>query len=256
MLWYWVVTPWRRTRHVPLDGKILIGMMFAYVVDPVLNAFNHTFAMNAHGFGFGSWAEQLPIGSSPGQSRFAEGLLWAPQLYVIFGLLAAMGGCWILGKLRGRLPRASNATLFAILFVLFAVADLIVEIPMIVYPQIYMFPGVPANFSLFAGQIYQFPIYQSLFAAVFATMVTSLRDSVDDAGRSTVERGVDELGVPGFCTAAALGYFLPYGYASMSADTFVELPSYLAHDAYCGVADKPACPSEYLHHLGGGKPGQ
>ena len=151
---------------------------------------------------------------------------------------------------------------------LFAVADLIVEIPLIVYPQIYMFPGVPADFSLFAGQIYQFPIYQSLFAAVFAIMVTWLRDSVDDAGRSSVERGVDELGVPGwckhalslaavtgFCTAAALGYFLPYGYASMSADTFVELPSYLAPDAYCGVAGKPACPSEYLHNLKGGEPG-
>jgi hypothetical protein len=262
MLWFWVVKPWRRTRHVPLDGKILLGMMFAYIVDPTLNAFNHTFAMNAYGFGFGSWADQLPIGSSPGQARFAEGLFWAPQLYVIFGLLAAMGGCAILGKLRRRLPRASNATLYAILFVLFAIADLVVEIPLIVYPQLYMFPGVPADFSLFAGRIYQFPIYQSLFAAVFAITVTWLRDSVDDTGRSAVERGVDELSSPGwrkhamsfaavtgFCTAAALGYFLPYEYASTTADTFVELPSYLAPAAYCGVTNKPACPSEYLYHL-------
>ena len=268
MLWFWVITPWRRTRHVPLDGKILLGMMFAYIVDPTLNTFNHTFAMNAHGYGFGSWAELLPIGSSPGQARFAEGLLWAPQLYVIFGLLAAIGGCAILGTLRSRLPRASNATLYAVLFVLFVVADLVVEIPLIVYPQLYMFPGVPADFSLFTGRIYQFPIYQSLFAAVFAVMVTWLRDSLDDTGRSAVERGVDQLSIPrwrkhamsfaavtGFCTVAALGYFLPYEFATMTADTYVELPSYLAPAAYCGVTNKPPCPSEYLHHLQNPDPG-
>jgi hypothetical protein len=269
MTWFWVIVPWRRTRHVPLNGKILLGMMFAYIVDPTLNAFNHTFAMNAYGLGFGSWADLLPIGSSPGQARFAEGLLWAPQLYVIFGLLAAIGGCAILGKLRGRLPNASNATLYAILFVLFAIADLVVEIPLIVYPQLYMFPGVPADFSLFAGRIYQFPIYQSLFAAVFAIMVTWLRDSADHTGRSAVERGVDELSIPGwrkhamsfaavtgFCTASALGYFLPYEFATMTADTYVELPSYLAPAAFCGVTHKPACPSEYLYHLKNHQPGR
>jgi hypothetical protein len=81
-----------------------------------------------------------------------------------------------------------------------------------------------------------------------------------------VERGVDRLpiaqwrrhamsfcAVTGFCTASALGYFLPYGYASMSADTYVELPSYLAPAAYCGVADKPLCASAYLHRLGRGQ---
>ncbi|MFA6577405.1 MAG: hypothetical protein WCS84_18430, partial [Nocardioides sp.] len=57
------------------------------------------------------------------------------------------------------------------------------------------------------------------------------------------------LAVTGFCTASALGYFLPYGYASMTADTYVELPSYLAPAAYCGVEGKPVCASEYLDQL-------
>jgi len=262
MLWFWVIRPWMRTRHVPLDGKILLGMMFAYVVDPTLNVFNHSFAMNAHSWSFGSWAELLPIGDSPGQQHFAEGLLWAPQLYMYFGLFAAMAGCWVLRILRSRMPRASSPTLYAVLFVLFMVADCIAEVALLVYPQLYVFPGVPGDFSLFAGEIYQFPLYQSVFAAVFASMVTWLRDSVDDDGRSAVERGVDALpisswrkhvmsfaAVTGFCTASALGYFLPYGYATMSADTYVELPSYLEPAAYCGVEGKPLCPSEYLDRL-------
>lgn len=262
MLWLWVVRPWRRERRVPIDGKILLGMMVAYVVDPTLNVFNHSFAMNAHSLSFGSWGELLPIGSSPRQERFAEGLLWAPQLYMYFGLLAAMAGCVLLRRLRRWMPRASMPTVYAVLFVVFMVADCVAELCLLVLPQMYVFPGVPEHFSLFAGEIYQFPLYQSVFAAVFASMVTWLRDSVDESGRSAVERGVDQLevssfrrhlysfaAVTGFCTASALAYFLPYGYATMTADTYVELPSYLSPAGYCGVEGEPPCPSEYLDRL-------
>lgn len=262
MLWWFVARPWLRTRHVPIDGKILLGMMVAYVVDPTLNLFNHSFAMNAHSLSFGSWAGYLPLFPSPGQERFAEGLLWAQPLYMYFGLLAAMGGCWVLRRLRAWLPRSSTATHYAVLFVLFMVADCIAEVCLLVYPQMYVFPGVPEHFSLFAGEIYQFPLYQSVFAAVFASMVTWLRDSVDETGRSAVERGVDALpmsslrkhltsylAVTGFCTAAALSYFLPYSFATMYADTYIELPSYLETGAFCGVDGKPDCPSEHLDRL-------
>ena len=267
MLWVWVVRPWRRTRHVPLDGKILLGMMVAYFVDPTLNIFNHSFAMNAHSFSFGSWSGSFPVFGSPGQDRFAEGLLWAPQLYMYFGLLAAIAGCWLLGVLRKQFPHRSTPALFAMLFAIFVVADCVAEFGLLVYPQIYVFPGVPEHFSLFPGKIYQFPLYQSLFAAVFASMVTWLRDSRDQSGRSAVERGVDTLdasptrkrvmsflAVTGFCTASALGYFLPYGYATMTADTYVDLPSYLAPAAYCGVPKRPICASEYLDRLQKGLP--
>jgi hypothetical protein len=233
-----------------------------------LNVFTDAFAMNAHSVSFGSWGGYLPLGWGPHEERFAEGLLWAPQLYMYFGLFAAMLGCWMLRVLRRSCPRASNATLFAIVFILFMPLDCVAEVVFLVLPQLYVFPGVPHDFSLFAGHIYQFPLYQSLFAAVFAIMVTWLRDSVDASGRSAVERGVDRLpiaswrkhamsfcAVTGFCAASALGYFLPYGYASMSADTYVELPSYLAPAAYCGVAGKPMCASAYLDRLGhGGAP--
>ena len=267
MLWFWVVRPWRRERRVPIDGKILLGMMFAYVVDPTLNVFTNAFAMNAHSVSFGSWGGYLPLGWGPDEARFAEGLLWAPQLYMYFGLFAAMLGCWMLRVLRNRFPAWSEATIYAVVFVIFMPLDCVAEVVVLVLPQLYVFPGVPADFSLFAGEIYQFPLYQSLFAAVFAIMVTWLRDSVDADGRSAVERGVDRLpiaewrrhamsfcAVTGFCAASALGYFLPYGYASMSADTYVELPSYLAPAAYCGGEGKPLCPSEYLDRLENGRP--
>jgi len=262
LIWKFVVRPWRRSRHVPIDGKILLGMMIAYYVDPILNVFNHAFGMNAYAVSFGSWANFMPGFTAPQQEQFAEGLLWAQPLYMYFGLLAAIGGCWLLNKLRARMPRASMATIYALVFVIFMAADVVVEMIFIVYPQLYIFPGVAKNFSLFAGEIYQFPLYQAVFAAVFAIMVTWLRDSVDENGRSAVERGVDVLkvsairkramsfmAVTGFCTASALGYFLPFAAATMTADTYVELPSYMRTAAYCGVQGKPECPSQYLDAL-------
>jgi len=262
MVGWFVVRPWRRERRVPIDGKILLGMVIAYYVDPTLNVFNHAFAMNAYAVNFGSWSDFMPAYPSPRQDRFAEGLLWAQPLYMYFGLLAAMAGCRLLSLLRARMPRASMATIYAVVFLCFALGDVVVEMVFIVYPQLYTFPGVPASFSLFAGKVYQFPLYQALFAAVFAIMVTWLRDSVDESGRSAVERGVDELeistfrrramsflAVTGFCTASALGYFLPYSAATMTADTYVDLPSYLRPAAFCGIDGLPICPSQYLDQL-------
>jgi hypothetical protein len=252
-----VIRPWIRERRVPLDGKIIVGLSFSYVVDPILNLYSPTFAMNAHSVSFGSWANQLPFYTASHQGRFSEGLLWAPELYMYFGLLAAIAGCWLLGLMRKRFTRASNATLFTALFVIFVLGDFPAEWFTLVRPQIYVFSGVPKDFSLFAGTIHQFPIYQSLFAAVFATMITWLRDSKDAHGRTAVERGLDSyniskarkgfvsfLAVTGFMFASVLGYFLPYCWAATSADTYVELPSYLATGQYCGQPHQPRCASQ------------
>ncbi|MHB8693811.1 MAG: spirocyclase AveC family protein [Solirubrobacteraceae bacterium] len=258
-LWRLVIRPWIRERRMPLDGKILIGLTLSYFVDPILNLYSPTFAMNAHSVSFGSWANQLPFYTAPHQDRFAEGLLWAPELYMYFGLLAAIAGCWLLDRMRARFPRASTATLYTVLFAIFVCADFPAEWFAIVRPQIYVFAGVPKDFSLFAGTLHQFPIYQSLFAAVFAIMITWLRDSKDTHGRTAVERGLDTLSisnarkgllsflaVTGFMLACVLGYFLPYSWAATSADTYVRLPSYLSTAAYCGTPGTPSCSSQTI----------
>lgn len=261
MAWRFVMHPWRTERRVPFDGKVLLGMLLAYYVDPLLNIFNTGFAFNAHAVNFGAWTNFMPAFPSPQQDNLAEGLLWAQPLYMYFGVLAAMLGCALLNLLRRRLPRASMTTIYAVIFIIFVLADVAVELPLIVYPQLYVFPGVPEHFSLFPGTLHQFPLYHAIFAAVFAVMVTWLRDSVDASGRSAVERGIDSidmagwrrgitsyLAVTGFCTVAALGYFLPFAVSTMTADTYVELPSYLEPASFCG-ADGPECPSQYLDDL-------
>lgn len=260
-LWFCLVRPLIRDREFTFDGKLLLGLLLAYVVDPTFNSFGHNFAMNAHSVDMGGWGDKLPFMSAPGQGRYAEALLWALPLYVYCGIAAAMLGGIGLRFLRTRFPNLSTAGIWLIMYVGFVVGDFIFEFTVFVLPQLYVFSGVKANMSLFAGELYQFPIYHSLAAGLFAGSITWLRDSRDDSGRSAIERGADHitgkarttlsfLAITGYATAAAfLGYFLPFSYMSMKADTYTDIPSYLSTGAYCGDAGTPKCPSEYLNDL-------
>ncbi len=260
---FFVVRPWLRERRLTFDGKLLIACTLAYFVDPILNYYNHSFAMNAHALSRGAWAQFIPGYASPGQGGFAEGVLWAGAMYTYFGLGAALVGCGVLNRLRRRYRRVSTVWLYAAVYLVFCVGDFLVEVPLFVLPKLYVFSGVPRFGTLWAGEIYQFPIYEMLLAGAFALGFTWLRDSRDDGGRSAVERGIDELKVGarakglvsflaicGATLVIALGaYFLPYSWLSMKADSYPALPSYLRTAAYCGQPDRPLCPSQYIRQL-------
>ncbi len=260
-LWFCLLRPLIRDRELTFDGKLLLGLILAYVVDPTFNSFNHSFAMNAYSVNLGSWGDQIPFFPAPGQGQLAEALLWAMPLYVYCGIAAAMLGCSALNRMRQRFPAASTVALYAALYLGFVVGDFIFEFTLFVLPQLYVFPGVKGDLSLFAGELHQFPIYHSIFAGWFAIAITWLRDSRDGSGRSSIERGAEAitgrartaisfLAITGYATVAAfLGYFLPFSYASMGADTYTDLPSYLSSAAFCGDEGKPDCPSEYLNQL-------
>lgn len=260
-LWFCLLRPLIRERTFSFDGKLLLGLLLAYVVDPTFNAFGHNFAMNAHSVDLGGWGEKLPLFSAPGQGRYAEALLWAMPLYVYCGIAAAMVGGKLLGVLRAGFPQMSTAGLWLLLYLAFVVGDFVFEFTFFVLPQLYVFSGVKGNLSLFAGTLHQFPIYHSLAAGLFAGAITWLRESRDDTGRAAIERGADHivgrartalslLAITGYATAAAfVGYFLPFSYASMKADTYTDVPSYLSSGAFCGDKGKPICPSQYLDQL-------
>jgi hypothetical protein len=259
--WFCLVRPLIRERTFGFDGKLLVGLLLAFMVDPTFNAFGHNFAMNANSVNLGGWGPYLPFYSAPGQGRFPEALLWAMPLYVYCGIAAAMLGGMALRFMRSRWPRLSTAERWLILYLLFVVGDFLFEFTCFVYPQLYVFSGVKGNLSLFAGTLHQFPVYHSLAAGLYAGAVTWLRESRDDSGRSAIERGADQikgrartalsfLAIAGYAAAAAfLGYFLPFSYMSMKADTYIKLPSYLSAGAYCGDRGEPICPSQYLNDL-------
>jgi hypothetical protein len=255
-----IAVPLFKRRRFEFDGMLLIGCLAVHFIDPVFNYFSPTFLQNAYSVNAGSWANFIPGYASPsGDAHYVEGVLWAAALYGLFGIAAAKAGCWLLGHMRRRWPGSGNIALYGALFVLFATGDVVVE-NFFVRNEIYIFWGAWEPFTLWAGHVYQFPLYETLLATIYALGFVYLRDSRDDRGHSFVERGVDRVRVPrrartlmSFCAVtgfalvwAVASYFGPYMYTSMQADSYPPLPSYLQPGAFCGLPGDEPCPSQNL----------
>jgi len=105
-LWFWSVAGvaiislfmnnlirWIRNGYPSLDGKMFIGGFFASTLDILFAIFNPTWAMNAYGFSYGSWANSIPGWPSPGAHKIPWGLLWCLPAYIWLGVGAAIFGC-------------------------------------------------------------------------------------------------------------------------------------------------------------------
>lgn len=266
LLYVLIVRPALKRKGFGFDGMLLLGCLLVHFIDPVFNYFSPSFLQNAHAMQWGSWANFIPGYASPsGDAGYVEGLLWAAALYGVFGVVAAIGGCWILGLLRARMPRATDFTTYAILFAIFAVIDFVLE-NFFVRNEIYVFWGAVSDLTLWSGEVYQFPIYETFLATVYALGFVWLRDSRDVRGDSVVEKGADELpvgrrlqaslrfcAITGFCLVwGMVSYFMPYTWLSMKSDSYPELPSYLEGGAFCGTDGQAACPAQYLKELNEG----
>jgi len=238
LVWHFGVRPWRRARHLTLDGMLLIGATLAFFIDPVINQFRYTFAWNAYAYNRGSWAHFVPLHHGP--SQFGEGLLWALPQYVYMGLGGAVVGCWFVARLRRRWPRINTVAALAALFVAFWTADFVLE-NLFIRAEVYTYARTWQAVTLWPGSQYQFPLYEGVCVAAYALGFTWVRLSWMDRGRSFVDSGLDRLrltgglrgavqllAVIGFAAACAfLAYFAPWSWLSIDADSIARLPSYL-----------------------------
>ena len=247
LYWYAVVRPIRQKRPIGFDGKLVIGCTLCYVIDPTLNLMNATFAFNAHALNAGSWGNFLPFMQSPGQGLEADGPLWAGAYYVYLGLGIAIAGKWLLNRVDRWRPAMPNAGRYAIVFVAVMIFDFVIENAM-VRTQMYAFSGVTSWGSLWAGSLYQFPLYECVLVGFICTPLVYLRESRDDRGRSIAERGVDQLrigprakefvsflAITGYAALCFGAYFVPYAWLGNFANVYPQLPSYMRADAYCGT---------------------
>ena len=237
-IWTFLVRPWRREGRLTLDGMIVIGSLLASGIDPLINYFHYTFAWNAHAWNAGSWLAFFPLHQGP--TRYAEGLAWFVPQYLYLGIGLAAIECRIILLLRRRYPGLANIRSFGMAFVAILALDIVLE-QLFVRTQVYAFPRTWSTFTLFAGSPFQFPVYESIFVAVYAAGFTYLRMSAHDSpdGTPWLLRGIERwsprlrapvklLAVIGFCAAwAALSYFLPWSWMSVNADSIINPPSFM-----------------------------
>jgi Spirocyclase AveC-like len=237
-IWVFLIRPWVRERRLGLDGMIVIGALLASAIDPLINYFHYTFAWNAHALNMGSWLDGFPM--AQGSSRYAEGVAWAVPQYLYLGIGLAAIECRIIERLRERNPSISNVRSFAVASALIFLLDVAIE-QLFVRTHIYAYPRTWEALTLWPGSEYQFPVYESVFVAIYAVGFTALRMSARDSsdGLSFVERGIHRirasartpvrlLAVIGFCAVwAALAYFVPWSWMSNNPDSLVDPPSYM-----------------------------
>lgn len=237
-IWVFLVKPLLATRRLTLDGMIVIGSLLASGIDPLINYFHYTFAWNAHALNIGSWLAFFPLHQGP--TRYAEGLAWFVPQYLYLGIGLAAIECCVIRALRNRYPGIANIRSFSLAFLVVFGIDIVIE-QLFIRTRVYSFPRTWEAFTLFAGTPFQFPVYESLFVGVYAAGFTFLRMSAcdDPKGVSFLERGINRwsprwrmpvtlLAVIGFCAIwAAIAYFIPWSWMSVSPDSFIVPPSYM-----------------------------
>ncbi|HEY0226098.1 MAG TPA: spirocyclase AveC family protein [Mycobacterium sp.] len=237
-IWAFLVRPLRRERRLTLDGMIVIGSLLASGIDPLINYFHYTFAWNSYALNAGSWLAFFPLHQGP--TRYAEGIAWFVPQYLYLGIGLAAIECKIILALRRRHPGMANIRSFTIAFIAILALDMLLE-QLFLRTQVYAFPRTWSMLTVFAGTPYQFPVYESLFVAAYAAGFTYLRMSAHDSidGVPWLHRGVRRwsprlrtpvklLSVIGFCAVwAALSYFIPWSWMSVSADSTITTPTFM-----------------------------
>jgi hypothetical protein len=241
LIWFCVVTPWRRSGKLSLDGKFVLGGMAAFVADAFLNSYTYLFAWNANNVNMGVWTAYLPFHNPSSSSRYAESLLWGPPMYVYFCAGVAIAGTKLYFTLRSRWPTLTNVTLFSIIFGAEFVFDLVVENFAIRLTHGYAYAQTYAPLTLWPGSQFQFPLYESFLVAALGLLYTWMRIQAQESpdGLSSVERGfqrwpssvqpaIRTMAVIGFCSAATiLVYHLPFNWLGIVGHSMANLPSYL-----------------------------
>lgn len=255
MLWTCVLGPLVRNRELSFDGMLVLNLLLMWWADPIDNYVTVSFFYNGHTFNMGSWAGFIPGWGSPNPENFPEPLLMMGGFYIGYWMLNVFLGCWLLGLLQRRLPNLGLGWCMLTMFVPLALIDLLVE-NIIMRTGAAAYPGVVHTFSLYPGEVYQWPLYEAVIIGFVCTGFVSLRYFKDDKGRTFVEKGVERLristtgkklvtflAIAGFVQPFFLvSYFLPYNLFAMRSDTAPGYPSYL-RTKICGEGTAYACPS-------------
>ena len=250
---WWVVRQVRRERRLTFDAILLIAWSSVMWQDPVLNYIRPTFFYNSYLISFGSWVEGIPGWISPNGGNlpsplFMSGVGYLACLFFSIGITAAMRAA------KRRIPSIGVPGLLLVAFVTAFFMDMAYEVFM-VRTSLYAYNGAIHDLSLWGGERYQFPLYESVFWGFVWASSGVLRYFRDDKGRSVVERGTEALTVSqrtqtAYRTLAVIGFLnvmylifnICINFAALQIDrTPAGYPTYLRNDM-CGAGTEYACP--------------
>jgi len=236
-LLYYLVLPRLRRGEWSIEGLLLVGALVTYVLDTMVNYQGYYMAWNKHAVNWGTWASFFPGHTGP--TQYAEALLWGPPMYLYFGMAVATVQLAVIRWVHVGMGRSITVA-FAAAFAFAFVFDIVAEVSIIYFTEAYAWSNTIGAVTLFAGERYQFPLYESLLVAIYGTRYTVLIRSRDARGETFIERGAHLLapgrrlalrffaatGFAGVCTAI---YFVGFALFSLFADTPIQLAPYMQY---------------------------
>ncbi len=240
-VWFCVVKPLRETGRLSLDGKFVIGGIICFVADAFLNVQQYLFAWNSANVNRGVWVRFLPFHNPEAPTRYAESLIWGPPMYIYFCAGVAIVACHEAKRVRRRWPNITKFRLFVFIFIFEFIFDFVVENLVIRTTHAYAFAKTYEPLTLWAGEVHQFPIYESILVAFVGCVFTWARIEADErpVGFSPIEVGVERwrssvqphvrnFAVLGFCMVTLVFvYHLPFNWLGLIGTSYANLPSYL-----------------------------
>lgn len=236
------VRPWLKERRIPLAGKLVIGELFVGLLwDGIMNQHEYLFAWNQHSLNMGSFAQFMPWYTGNCCGTYAQALAWGYPMYVYFVPGFAFLAIVLIRQLSKRFPGLSKSTALGISFVVCAALAMVCEVGIIYSTHAYAYAKTFGPLTLFAGEVYQYPVYEGLFCGALGMCATALwLSSLENAeGVSFVERGYERypralqtpvrvLAVTGVASAMSfLLYYVPLNMFGLIGSSIADLPSYL-----------------------------
>ncbi|WP_428313013.1 spirocyclase AveC family protein [Hydrocarboniphaga sp.] len=257
-LFKWLVLPWIHEGRMTADGRLFAAGAMIFFWDMGMNYTSTSLFYNSHLVNFGAWS----LGSWPGWMSPNGNLLPEPIFITLPGYTSlvttqAIFICWLLRKAKTRWPTMGLLGMLGFIVLGCTVVDTLIEITLL-RTGIYAYPGAVRSLSLFAGQIYQFPLYEGLLFGGFGVgAMTALHFFRDDKGQTLAERGVDELkmgatgrqwmrglAVYGFCHLCFFVlYTVPMQWFSLHSDPYpAGYPSYMTNGMCVYGINADQCP--------------
>lgn len=241
VIWFLAVRPWRRDREIRIEGLLIVGGIFGFVMDSWLNVYGFLFSFNSHSVNLGAWSAHLPFHSGGVPTEYGEALLWGLPMYVYFCAGEAALGLGVRRVILARRPHTSPTLVLVAMWVFFFLFDFVVENLIIRTSEAYSFVRTEGALTLWDGSQYQFPLYESFLVACVAMGFAAIRMSAerDPSGRSFIERGVEFLpswshlparllAATGYAAAVLMVcYHMPFNWLSLGGTSIADLPSYL-----------------------------
>ncbi|KAF3916604.1 hypothetical protein ABW20_dc0103582 [Dactylellina cionopaga] len=259
MVFFFVLAPWsanhasnasRRQRkgsvsvkdNIWLNARLMLGGTFCMFTDSYLNTYEYLFAWNANAVNFGSWAKFMPFGGERVSSRYGVGVIWVIPVYMYFCCGSRIIGDKLAKYLRNKSPTISKTETILAIWIFQFWLDFAMQIATLRLTGAYAFAKTYRPLTIFAGDRYQYPIYNSICVASLTTTFSFIsletRQELSElitpieAGYSRWRQGlrgvVRTFAVVGFCVLTMLVCFtIPLTLLGIIGDSYAELPSYM-----------------------------